>query len=53
MGEAPVIIFTLNPRLSALLIVSALSCLGGSNKGMSPINCHGLPELSFDPSGTS
>lgn len=49
----PVIILTFTPRFRALDIVSALSCLGGSNRGMRPINCHGLPALSFLPSGTS
>jgi len=51
--NVPVIILTFTPRLSALRIVSALSCLGGSNRGRSPINCHGPPGLSFFPSGTS
>ncbi|GER35798.1 ARF-GAP domain 8 [Striga asiatica] len=37
----------------ALLIVSALSCLGGSKSGKSPKNFHGPPALSFLPSGTS
>jgi hypothetical protein len=49
----PVIILTQTPRLSALWIVSALSCLGGSNKGNKPQKVHGLPALSFDFSGTS
>jgi hypothetical protein len=49
----PVIILTFTPRLSALLIVSALSCLGGSNNGNRPTNCHGPPGLSFVLSGTS
>lgn len=49
----PVIILTLTPRLSALRIVSALSCLGGSKSGMRPMNCHGPPGLSFLPSRTS
>jgi hypothetical protein len=49
----PVIILTLTPRLSALLIVSALSWRGGSKRGKSPMNCHGPPGLSFLPSGTS
>jgi len=44
---------TLTPRFSALRMVSALSCLGGSKRGISPINCHGVPGLSFLPSGTS
>jgi hypothetical protein len=48
-----VIILTLTPRLSALRIVSALSCLGGSKSGMRPTKCHGPPGLSFLPSGTS
>lgn len=49
----PVIILTFTPRFSALLMVSALSCLGGSKRGMRPINCQGPPELSLVPSGTS
>lgn len=48
----PVIILTLTPRFKALLMVSALSCLGGSNRGRRPTNSHGPPVLSFDPSGT-
>ena len=50
---SPVIILTFTPKFRALLIVSALSCLGGSNRGRSPINFHGPPGLSFLPSGTS
>uniref|UniRef100_A0A0A9DAM2 Mha2 n=1 Tax=Arundo donax TaxID=35708 RepID=A0A0A9DAM2_ARUDO len=34
-------------------MVSALSCLGGSNRGNKPTNCHGPPGESFDFSGTS
>lgn len=34
-------------------MVSALSCLGGSNRGNKPTNCHGAPGLSFDFSGIS
>uniref|UniRef100_A0A7C8ZI85 Uncharacterized protein n=1 Tax=Opuntia streptacantha TaxID=393608 RepID=A0A7C8ZI85_OPUST len=50
---SPVIIFTFTPKFRALLIVSALSCRGGSNKGSKPTNCHGPPGLSFVFSGTS
>lgn len=50
---SPVIILTLTPRSRALLIVSALSCRGGSNKGRRPTNSHGPPGLSLVPSGTS
>ena len=46
------IILTLTPRSKALLMVSALSCLGGSNKGNTPTNSHGPPGLSFVLSGT-
>ena len=48
-----VIIFTLTPRFKSLLITFALSCLGGSKRGMRPTNCHKPPKLSFLPSGTS
>lgn len=51
--QLPVIILTLTPRFNALRIVSALSCLGGSKRGINPINCQGPPGLSFLPSGTS
>ncbi|GER37096.1 hypothetical protein STAS_13476 [Striga asiatica] len=44
---SPVIIFTLTPRSRALLMVSALSCLGGSKSGRRPTNSHGSPALSF------
>ena len=47
------IIFTLAPRFKVLLIVSALSCLGGSKRGMWPTNCHKPPKLSSLPSETS
>ena len=50
---APVIILTLTPRSSALLIVSALSWRGGSKRGRRPTNSHGAPELSLFPAGTS
>jgi len=33
-------------------MVSALSCLGGSNTDNKPTNCHGAPALSFVFSGT-
>lgn len=33
IGRVPVIIFTFTPRLSAIRIVYALSCLGGSKSG--------------------
>lgn len=49
---SPVIILTLTPRFSALRIVSALSCLGGSKRGNRPTNCHGPPALSLVFSGT-
>jgi hypothetical protein len=39
--------FTLTPRLSALWIVSLLSCLGGPNNDNKPTNCYGALELSF------
>ena len=51
--DVPVIILTMTPRLSALLMVSALSCRGRSNSGRSATNCHGLPGLSLRFSGTS
>jgi len=51
--KLPVIIFTLTPRLRALRIVSALSCLGGSKRGNNPTNCQGPPGLSLVASGTS
>lgn len=51
--QSPVIILTFTPRLRALRMVSALSCLGGSNSGRRPTNCHGPPGDSFDFSGTS
>jgi len=44
---------TFTPRFKARLIVSALSCLGGSKRGKRPMNCQGPPALSFLPSGTS
>ena len=49
----PVIILTLTPRFSALRIVSALSCLGGSNKGSNPQKVQGPPGLSLVFSETS
>nr|CAB3469632.1 unnamed protein product [Digitaria exilis] len=49
---SPVIILTLTPRWRARRMVSALSCLGGSNSGRRPMNCHGSPELSLLFSGT-
>jgi hypothetical protein len=51
--HVPVIILTLTPRFSALRMVSALSCLGGSNKGNNPQNVQGPPGLSLVFSGTS
>ena len=51
--KLPVIILTFTPRLRALRMVSALSCLGGSKRGNKPTNCHGDPTLSFVLSGTS
>lgn len=50
---SPVIILTLTPRSRALLIVSALSWRGGSNKGRRPTNSQGPPGLSLVPAGTS
>lgn len=47
------IILTFTPRFSALRIVSALSCLGGSKSGIRPMKDQGPPGLSFLPSGTS
>lgn len=43
------IIWMLTPRPEALLMVYALSCLGGPNKGNTPMNSHGAgpPELIF------
>jgi len=49
----PVIILTFTPRFRALVMVSALSCLGGSNSGNRPTNCHGAPGLSLSFSGIS
>jgi len=49
----PVIILTFTPRFRALVMVSALSCLGGSKSGSRPTNCHGAPGLSLFFSGTS
>ena len=37
----------LTPRSEALLMVYALSCRGGSNKGNPPTNSHGSPEHFF------
>lgn len=51
--HVPVIILTQTPRFSALRMVSALSCLGGSNKGNNPQNFQGPPGLSVVFSGTS
>ncbi|CAN1809778.1 hypothetical protein LINPERHAP1_LOCUS25706, partial [Linum perenne] len=48
---SPVIILTLTPSSSARLIVSALSCLGGSKSGNKPTNSHGAPSLSLLFSG--
>lgn len=52
-SSLPVIILTQTPRLSALRIVSALSCRGGSNNGNKPQNVQGPPGLSLDFSGIS
>lgn len=51
--HVPVIILTQTPRLRALRMVSALSCLGGSNKGNKPQNVQGSPGLSLVLSGTA
>lgn len=51
--DLPVIILTQTPRLSALRMVSALSCLGGSNNANNPQNVQGPPGLSLVRSGTS
>lgn len=53
VSNIPVIILTFTPKLRALRMVSALSCLGGSKRGNKPTNCHGAPGLSLVFSGTS